>query len=530
MKKLVTLILILSVAWSVQMDAQQRYLDEVFTSVVVENDIVYARNITILSGAPAPQNITLDLYTPEGDTETNRPLVILFPTGNFLPQGLNGTVSGTKKDLPVVELANRMARMGYVVAVADYRKGWNPVSTNIDTRVSTLINAAYRGIQDARSCVRFFRKNAIDGGNTYGICEDRVTYFGVGTGGYIATAAAAIDSYQELAILPKFIDSSGTAMVIESIHGNPFGTSVGLIPGAPSGMDTLSLPNHVGYDHEVQLSVNLGGAIGDTSWMDAGDPAYIGFHVPIDPNAPYKEDILIVPTTGDLIVEVQGSYLICEKANRLGLNNKMKWAGISDAYTDAANLNNDGIEGLFPFIRPFWENPWDPTQPPFAEGSPWDWWNFDFWATQPHPNCPPAVPFPACNFDVIAKLSNRDASEEKGKTYIDSIMGYFAPRAYAQLDLWATYCAATNTEEVLSVEQVDLKVAPNPSSGVMVFTSKEEQPMESIEIYNLAGQMVRSHVVNAPQFQLNRDYLNTGMYIAKVKFADGILAQKIIFE
>lgn len=535
MKKLITLVFIFVAFVGFRSEAQERYLDEVFTQVSVQTDIVYARNITVLTvsdptiGVPVPQNIVMDVYSPAGDTETNRPLVILLHTGNFLPIGTNGTTAGTMDDFPVVEIANRLARMGYVVAMADYRQGWNPISDNRDERVSTLINAAYRGIQDARSCVRYFRKDAIDGNNQYGICPDRIAYWGVGTGGYISTAAAAIDQYSEL-VLPKFIDSTGVPMVIEGIHGDPFGTSVGLVPGAPSGQDTLSLPNHVGYDSDVQLAVNMGGAIGDTSWMDAGDPAYLCFHVPTDPFAPYKEDILTVPTTGDLIVEVQGSYLIAEKANALGLNAKFSGLGLSDEYTVAADANNEGIQGLFPFLRPSWPNPFDPTLPPYEEASPWDWWDSDFWSTQPHPSCPAGLPLSACNFDVISRLNNRDASETKGKTYIDSIMGYYAPRAYAQLDLNYGFCAPSNTDEVLALEQVDLKVAPNPSSGEMIFTTKENQPMERIDIFNLSGQLVKSHIVENNQFLLEKEYLNTGMYIAKVKFADGILAKKIIFE
>ncbi len=534
MKKLITLILVLATFTCTTVEAQ-RYLTETFTEVTIERDIQYARNYTVLTvsdpmiGRPTSQNLLLNLYTPTGDTETDRPLVILFHTGNFLPQGLNGGVFGTVDDEPVVEVATRLAKLGYVVAVADYRQGWNPISPSQDTRINTLINASYRGIQDARSCVRFFRKDAIDGGNQYGICPERVTYWGIGTGGYISSAAAAIDSYEELAILPKFIDSLLVPMVIPSIHGDPFGTSYGFIPGAPAGFDTLSLPNHVGYDHEVQLTVNMGGAIGDTSWMDAGDPAYICYHVPDDPFAPYLEDILIVPTTGDLIVEVQGSYLMAKKANELGLNNTMRYTDFNDEFSASANAKNDGYEGLFPLLRPTWTNPLNPTGPELSEASPWDWWNDAFWSTQPHPSCGGVAP-PTCSFDFIARLNNPDASETKGKTYIDSIMGYFAPRAYAQLNLWSPACATVNTDEVLTDADVSLMVSPNPSDADMLFTSNEENPMQSIELFDLSGRRIKTVTVNNTNYTLTRDYFQTGMYIAKVRFEKGVVAQKVIFK
>ena len=55
-------------------------------------------------------------------------------------------------------MATRLAKMGYVAAVASYRLGWNPVATTQTERVYTLINAAYRGVQDSRAAVRYFRK------------------------------------------------------------------------------------------------------------------------------------------------------------------------------------------------------------------------------------------------------------------------------------------------------------------------------------------------------------------------------------
>ena len=42
--------------------------------------------------------------------------------------------------------------------------------------------------------------------------------------------------------------------------------------------------------------------------------------VPTDPFAPYNTDFLIVPTTGDLVVEVSGSYDLQTVAQAKGLN------------------------------------------------------------------------------------------------------------------------------------------------------------------------------------------------------------------
>ncbi len=525
MDKMLNLALALIIMTSVQLQAQTtRYLTPIFDDVTVEVDIAYATNISILSSPPQRETLMLDLYTPADDTETSRPLVILFHTGNFLPRPFNGLVSGTRKDFPVVECARRLAQLGYVAAVVDYRLGWNPISSGINQRTGTLVNAVYRGIQDARSCVRFFRADAIDANNQYGICPERVICWGIGTGGYIATGANTLDSYEQL-LTPKFLHSeTDEPFVVESIHGDPFGTAVGLNPATG---DTLSLPNTPGYDYKIQMAVSMGGATIDTSWIDSSDGAFLGFHVPEDPFIPYMEDYLVIPTSGELILEVQGSYTILQKANRLGLNANFNPS--NDPFTLAANRYNDGLEGLYPLPRPASPNPFDTTSFEY-EAAPWDWWDTDFWAMQPHPNCPVSFPLSECNFDIIARINNPDASEEKGNGYLDSIFGYFAPRAYAHLNLVADYCAPLSSKENLTAMDVDLRVMPNPSAGDVIFSSAVDRPMEVVEIFQLSGQRLSSDIVENHQFTWRRGSWAGGLYIARIKFSDGVVTQRLVLE
>ena len=96
-----------------QVDAQVRYLNEVFSDVEVTSNVVYGENVTVLpllqGAAPAAQPLVCDIYEPAGDTETARPLIIYIHTGNFLPQYLNGSAVGTKTDSVAVELCSRYA-------------------------------------------------------------------------------------------------------------------------------------------------------------------------------------------------------------------------------------------------------------------------------------------------------------------------------------------------------------------------------------------------------------------------------------
>ena len=117
----------------------QRYTAEVFTQVNVNANQAYATNIDFLTsnlsdpaavaadvtaiktalatGQPIPPShfnpfdtttkvkvttLNMDVYSPMGDTATNRPLAIYLHTGNFLPPGLNGGINGSKNDSSVI--------------------------------------------------------------------------------------------------------------------------------------------------------------------------------------------------------------------------------------------------------------------------------------------------------------------------------------------------------------------------------------------------------------------------------------------
>lgn len=514
----------------------QRYLTEVFSDVEVQTNVLYGFNYTVLTvpvtGHTTKQPLVMDIYSPSDDTETDRPLILYFRTGNFLPNPNNGSTTGTRYDSIAVELCTRLAKMGYVVANVDYRQGWNPISTDINVRISTLINAAYRGVQDARSCVRYFRKSVEVDGNPFGICPSKITAFGEGTGGYISLATSTLDQYLDI-VIPKFIgpditgDGNPDPFVIEPLNGDLNGETITGIN--PLNGDTLAIPNTPGYNSDVQLCVNLGGALGDISWLDASDPPTISFHVPEDPNAPYTSGILIVPTTGDQIVEVQGSYDVAKKSNQLGINQAFIDANIQDGFTASANASNDGYEGLFPFQRPVWTNPLN-GQPAF-EGSPWSWWDAAYWSQIEHPTCVQlGLPISVCNFHILNWIGQQDMSAEKGRLYADSIIGYFAPRAFAVLDLGSETCAS-GLNDPAEEAAIGLTVYPNPSQSEVNFISENNQQILGFQLFDLSGRLVMAQEeVNGSFYTVKRGQMADGVYIAKLRFKDGLLTRKVVFN
>ncbi|MFN0202527.1 MAG: T9SS type A sorting domain-containing protein [Bacteroidia bacterium] len=491
----------------------QRYLTEVFAAFDSTSDVPYAVNISVLTGSPASTTLRMDVYEPMGDNLTKRPLIIMSHTGSFLPPVINGQPTGSRKDSTVVEMAKQFAKRGYVCAIMSNRLGWNPTSSDQDVRTGTLLGAAYRGIQDFRACVRYFKMTAATMNNPYKVDTTMIIGGGVGTGGYITYGAASLDKPAELS-LTKFISgTTGQPYVNQAVSGNFDGTN-----NAP-----LNIANHVGYGSKINFAFNLGGALGDSTWLEAGDAPMVGFHCPSDPFAPYEYGAVIVPTTGDFVVNVSGTYGAIRRANRLGNNANMAAmvAGLTDPYTVHANSLNNGNEGMFPIITP---PPGAPLACPsgnlnqIPQGSPWDWWNETWYIAAAN-----AAGQPGAEVACRAKLGNPDMSGTKGRIYLDSVMQYLNPRIVGALGL--------NTVGVEVPVNKNVKIFPNPAQNMMFMRSTDGQMILGIELYDATGRLVRVEKdLFTEEFILHRNGLPTGMYIAKLKFKGSEGIGKVWFQ
>lgn len=488
--------------------AQERYLDPVFTDVTVTSNVIYGVNATVLllpvAGEAVPQPLIMDVYEPTGDSLTDRPLVLIFHSGNFLPFPQNGSVLGTRGDSAIVEVATRLAKMGYVTASVEYRLGWNPIASTQQERILTLINAAYRGVQDARTCVKFFRRSAAEQGNPFGIDPNKVVVWGHGTGGYIAMNMAVLDTYLKIPATPggKFIIDLGggnlVPMVIEGINGDLNDDSVGIVPpgypGFPAG-DTLSYPNHVGYSGDIQMAINLGGATGDSSWITPGLAPMVSFHCPQDSFAPYDIGLVLVPVLNLPVVEVAGSYRVQLMANRYNLNAAFAGKTYTGDFSAVANARNDGYDGLFPL-----PNQWN-------ESAPWSWWSTS------NPNHNPNAVFQP---DPVS-----------ARHYIDTAIAYSAPRMCEVLGLG---CQFIGREDLINVEH-NLGVFPVPAKYGYDVQIPQGAILTRIEMYDLQGKMVyhREGKFENRLF-VPRGNLATGAYILKAEMGGALLTRKVLFD
>ncbi|GIV33037.1 MAG: hypothetical protein KatS3mg031_0572 [Chitinophagales bacterium] len=503
--------------------AQQRYLDEVFTDVNITYDVKYAENYSVLTGTPTLVDLLMDVYEPVGDTmgnpyyEEKRPLIILTHAGSFLPKDAF-LPFGAKDDSALIEMCTQFAKRGWVAVSMNYRIGWNPLGDEI-TRKSTIINAVYRAMQDLKACVRYFRKDAATT-NTFRIDPYRVAVGGSNSGGYVSLALGALNKPSELTLL-KFLNPSTGKSVIDTLVTGGFDGEGGCIG--------INAPlNNPGYSSKVQVILNLGGAIGDTTWQEPGEPPIVSLHGMADPLTPYRTAVVIVSATGNPVVEVSGSHDLTRYAVALGNHQVFYDLNLSDPYTDTARARSP-YEGLLGF-------------PGQLNGyEPWAW--YDSSLTKIIDDDNPSSTFPP-PYSGYGSAANPYATREKAERYIDTIMNYFAPRAlgaFAMVDSAAVEtpdrddppvnCSSGIYNSYLSQAVVDVYPVPALDEfKVQVLTGRFD--IRNIKMLDATGKVIRNIQVDSTTVvTVKRNGLDAGVYFLTVTLENGsTVTRRIIFE
>ena len=508
MKKItIGFLFIFSVIYSTTTIAQTRYLDPLFT-VDTTNHITYGVNFSVMINdtLPIPTGMTIpvgvdsatgtpiyftmpalefDLFEPAGDTVAERPLIIYLHTGTFAPIIRNGNATGNRNiDYATQVMCNQFAARGYVVANTEYRLGWNPYLPTEPERAASLMRAAYRGIQDVKAAIRYFRMD-YENGNTYGIDTSKIIICGQGTGGWIATCLNSVDDW--------------------------FGYG---------GMPQLNMENHKGYSSEHDMILNMGGAIGDISWLEAGDKPIAAVHGNLDAVARF--------TTGDLSVSgvnivssISGSHDVVAKANMLGNNDNIP--NLYDPYTVAAKEASNKLIGTTDFsgdtITQSVDNlfPFNTGNP--GEGAPWDYFTEAMCVQLATLQGLPASVGTAAYQSSLA--TNPDVSLAKANAYIDSTINFFCPRIVNTLMLPGN-SVGVNTNDVL------YKVYPNPTSDYISINSSAN--IEEISIYDNIGNLVKRYNPNLFTYTVDLRELPKGIYLAEIKDSYTTHTEKIILK
>ena len=316
--KFISILILLPLAFSQNI----RYLDEVFDNFEKTEDVVYGNApdlpfIFLFEWNTFDVDLDMDIYEPEGDLETERPVIIFVHTGSFF--------SGHNELDDVVALAETAAKRGYVAVSMNYRLGLNILSSYSGER------AVYRGVQDASAVIRYLREF----NEEYKIDYDNIFLWGTSAGSFLTLHLAYGDDDERP----------------ESTYGGGLDPDLGCMDCEGNSYDHNGRPKAI---------VSCWGAIGDLDWIEQSNniPARM-FHGTADPVVPFDEGY---PFTFDIFLPwVYGSNLINNRLNEVGIYSLFEgevgqlheyWGTVNGNWFDGPNeffeqIKNEGVSFIY---------------------------------------------------------------------------------------------------------------------------------------------------------------------------------------
>jgi dienelactone hydrolase len=164
--------------------AGRRYIDQVFTSVNVTKDVTYATAPSLNDSSV--ETLLLDLYSPAGDTITNRPVIVFIHGGGF---------KGGNKSNDVTD-ATDYAKRGFVTVSINYRLATDNVCQELqdgklppDQAAAAMVRCEFAitsAQHDAEAAIRYIRGNA----SSLGVDPTKVATIGFSAGAVTAANLA----------------------------------------------------------------------------------------------------------------------------------------------------------------------------------------------------------------------------------------------------------------------------------------------------------------------------------------------------
>ena len=303
MKKLSTLLALTLTSAFTFAQCNGRYQTEIFSSVTV-TEVNYSDVYT-------DNEHKMDIYTANGDTATNRPVVLYMHGGSF--------TAGDKTTSDCVDFCESMAKRGYVAASLNYRLSDFSFIFSNEIQYETVLKA----VSDAKSAIRYFRKD-FAAVNTYGIDPNTIFVGGYSAGAVIAVHLAYIDSISDLPTTP---------INVQTIVNNVGGTN-GLEGDA----------GNYGYSSDLSGVISFAGGINDVNWIDGNDEPLVSIQGTDDLTVNYNcgpgQNIASVLT-------LCGSGEMHPKADAVGLlNDKLIFSGEGHNWGAYGNTNTKFIDAV----------------------------------------------------------------------------------------------------------------------------------------------------------------------------------------
>ena len=293
-----------------------RYETEIFSSVTV-TEVNY-------SDVYNDNAHKMDVYTPDGDTAINRPLILFIHGGSFY--------GGDKTNVDCQDFCNAFAKKGYVTASINYRlvSLINIASflSNNDEQYEAVLKATL----DIKAAIRYFRKDFTNG-NTYGIDSNTIFIGGTSAGAITAIHLAYIDDISDLPITP--LDIQAVANSLGGLEGDA---------------------GNLGYSSEVNAVISFAGGINDVSWIDSADEPLVSIQGDADQTVAYncapglgQPTVLTLCGSGEMHPQANAVNLINDVLVLPGADHDWFPSGNSDSrFMDALGFTTNFLYPLLP--------------------------------------------------------------------------------------------------------------------------------------------------------------------------------------
>lgn len=248
-----------------------RYKDEIFSSFT-------KTTVTYSVHSQQTNRDKMDIYTPNGDTETNRPVILLAHGGSF--------TDGSRDEPTIAKLCERFAKRGYVTASMSYRLAGNAFEM---FQESSAYPVVIKAVSDGKAAVRYLKANA----SSLGIDSNKIIVGGNSAGAILMLHLAYIDSVEEVSNEPIIFNAMNANGGFEGNSGNDGPTS------------------------RVFAVVDWAGGIKDTTWMSPGNVPVVNLHGDPDGTVPYNCGQVL---NGISQVNVCGPGIYNKRLNNVGIN------------------------------------------------------------------------------------------------------------------------------------------------------------------------------------------------------------------
>ena len=224
--------------------SQTRYLDEVF-SITKHTDIQYGSNY---DNKNQLTNLLMDVYEPQNDTASMRPIIFFVHGGSF--------IGGDRNDQSINETAEFFAKKGYVTANIEYRvQQTTLISPYLDfADAYNWFRAIARATQDIKAAIRYIKKDVATNNNYYKVDTNKIFIYGSSAGAIAMLHTVFLDDTLEMNTFFKvaYRDLGG----LDGNSGNPGYTIKG-----------------------VKAVISCSGAVADLNYLNNNkNIQYLAFH------------------------------------------------------------------------------------------------------------------------------------------------------------------------------------------------------------------------------------------------------------